>query len=94
MVAPKNGNGNEESGPKAHLTATIPKDLMVEMEHAAAWLSGHPHWLNKSRLVVRALRMLLEHLRKTHNHGKPFGPPPDFPGHQRGRPRKTTQTPR
>ena len=102
MVAPKNGTGKKtrngaahqplaerkSSVGNAHLTATVPKDVWDELDHAAAWLSGHPNWMNKSRIVTDALRAWLAHLRKTHNEGKPFGPPPNFPGHQPGRPRK------
>jgi len=75
-------------GPKAHLTASIAPDVAAELDNAAAWLSGHPHWLNKSRLTEMLLRLGLEQLRQDHNNGEPFGPPPHFPGHQPGRPRK------
>ena len=70
-----------------HLTVSIPRELREELENAAAWLSGHPHWLNQSRIVSEALQHWLEKLRKAHNDGEPFGPPPGFPGHRRGRPR-------
>ena len=55
----------------------IDADLVDEARAAASILGGFPHQMTLARLVAEALRPHLERLRREHNHGRPFWPPPD-----------------
>lgn len=64
--------GSPKSQPKIRATFHLPVDLLEEARDATVFLAGPPVRLTLASFAETALRRELEHLRKSHNNGKPF----------------------
>jgi hypothetical protein len=59
---------------KVRATLYLPPDLLDEARNATVFLAGYPLRLTLTRLVERALRAELAHLKDEHNNGDEFPP--------------------